>query len=57
MELNPLSIKESLEYGKPTMIFNLQTYRGKYDNEKNISYLTGNVETDSQNLLSILGIN
>jgi glycosyltransferase involved in cell wall biosynthesis len=57
LELNPLSIKESLEYGKPTMIFNLQTYRGKYGNDKNIRYLTGNIETDSQNLLSILGIN
>jgi hypothetical protein len=39
------------------MIFNLQTYRGKYGNDKNIRYLTGNIETDSQNLLSILGIN
>jgi hypothetical protein len=24
-----------LEYEKPTMIFNLPTYTGKYDNEKN----------------------
>ena len=55
MELNPLSIKESLEYKKPTMIFNLQTYIGKYDNEKNIRYLTGNLVQDSENLLSILG--
>ena len=57
LELNPLSIKESLEYQKPTMIFDLQTYKGKYDNEKNIHYLTGDVEEDSQNLLSILGVN
>ena len=57
MELNPLSIKESLEYEKPTMIFNLPTYKEKYDNEKNIQYLTGDVEKDGQNLLSILGIN
>ena len=56
MELNPLSIKESLEYEKPTMIFNLPTYKGKYDNEKYINFLTGNVEIDSQNLLKILGI-
>jgi hypothetical protein len=57
MELNPLSIKESLEYEKPTMIFNLPTYKEKYNNEKNIQYLTGDVEKDGQNLLSILGIN
>ena len=56
LELNPLSIKESLEYKKPTMIFNLSTYKGKYDNEKNIKFLTGDVKTDSENLLLILGI-
>jgi hypothetical protein len=56
MELNPLSIKESLEYEKPTMIFNLPTYKGKYDTEKNINFLTGDVKTDSHNLLKILGI-
>jgi hypothetical protein len=39
------------------MIFNLPTYKEKYDNEKNIQYLTGDVEKDGQNLLSILGIN
>jgi hypothetical protein len=56
LELNPLSIKESLEYSKPTMIFSLPTYKGKYDNEENIHYLTGDTIKDSQNLLKILGI-
>ena len=56
LELNPLSIKESLEYSKPTMIFNLPTYKGKYDSEENIHYLTGDTIKDSQNLLKILGI-
>jgi hypothetical protein len=51
-----LSIKESLEYEKPTMIFNLPTYKGKYNKEKNIRYLTGNVKEDSENLLLILGV-
>jgi len=55
-ELNPLSIKESLEYEKPTMIFNLSTYKGKYDNQENIHFLTGDVFKDSRNLLKILGI-
>lgn len=56
LELNPLSIKESLEYGKPTMIFNLPTYKGKYNNQENIHFLTGNLLVDSNRLLSILGI-
>ena len=56
LELNPLSIKESLEYSKPTMIFNLHTYKGKYDNTENVSFLTGDTLKDSQNLLQILGI-
>jgi hypothetical protein len=54
LELNPLSIKESLEYSKPTMIFNLPTYMGKYDNTENIDFLTGDVVKDSQNLLKVL---
>ena len=56
LELNPLSIKESLEYEKPTMIFNLPTYKGKYDGEKHIHFLTGDAVKDSQNLLSLLGV-
>ena len=56
LELNPLSIKESLEYSKPTMIFNLHTYKGKYDNTENIYFLTGDTLKDSENLLQVLGI-
>lgn len=56
MELNPLSIKESLEYGKPTMIFDLETYLGKYSGVKNIHFLTGDIFKDGGNLLSILEI-
>jgi hypothetical protein len=56
MELNPLSIKESLEYSKPTMIFDLSTYMGKYNDVENIHFLTGDLKKDSENLLSIMGI-
>lgn len=56
LELNPLSIKESLEYQKPTMIFNLNTYMNKYDQTDDVFYLTGDSIKDSENLLSILGI-
>ena len=56
MELNPLSIKESLEYSKPTMIFDLSTYMGKYNGVENIHFLTGDLKKDSESLLSIMGI-
>lgn len=56
LELNPLSIKESLEYGKPTMIFDLHTYMGKYKEEKNIDFLTGDPQKDGENLITILGL-
>lgn len=56
LELNPLAIKESLEYGLPTFIFDLHTYKGKYNNEKNIIFLTGDVNSDANMLLLTLGI-
>ena len=56
MELNPLAIKESLEYNIPTFIFNLHTYKEKYNDVKNIIYLTGNLLEDSNNILLSLGI-
>ena len=55
MELNPLAIKESLEYSLPTFIFDLHTYKGKYQNEDNIIFLTGNVKDDANQLLISLG--
>lgn len=55
-ELNPLAIKESLEYGKPTFIFKLQTYMDKYDDVKNIHYLTANDVKDSELIMSLFTI-
>jgi hypothetical protein len=55
LELNPLAIKESLEYSLPTFIFDLHTYKGKYKNEDNIIFLTGNVKEDANQLLISLG--
>jgi hypothetical protein len=57
LELNPISIKESLEYEKPTMIFNLPTYMGKYNQTNNIHFLTGNLIEDCTKLLKLLKIN
>ena len=56
MELNPLAIKESLEYSLPTFIFNLHTYKGKYDNEENVIFLTGDARKDANQLLISLGL-
>ena len=56
MELNPLSIKESLGFMKPTMIFDLHTYMNKYDGFENIIYLTGDKHKDANQLLQILGL-
>ena len=55
-ELNPIAIKEALEYQIPMMMYNLDVYCGKYDKYKNISFLTGNVETDINNLKQILNM-
>ena len=55
LELNPLAIKESLEYDLPTFIFNLHTYKEKYNNEDNIIFLNGDVREDANQLLVSLG--
>lgn len=53
-ELNPIAIKEALEYDIPIMMYNLDVYLDKYNYEKNITFLTGNLVEDCNNLLSIL---
>lgn len=56
MELNPLSIKESLEYKIPTFIFNLHTYMNKYNGVENIIFLTGDKYKDANLVLEKLGL-
>jgi glycosyltransferase involved in cell wall biosynthesis len=53
-ELNPIALKEALEYDLPMMMYNLDVYVGKYDNEPNISFLTGNIDVDSENLIKLI---
>lgn len=53
-ELNPLVIKEALSYDIPILMFNLETYLGSYDNQKNIHFLNGNLENDKNLILKIL---
>lgn len=56
LELNPLSIKESLEYRIPTMINNLSTYMGKYNGVENVHFLSGNIIDDCNKILKILDL-
>lgn len=56
-ELNPIAIKEALEYQLPMMMYNLDVYCGKYDEYNNITYLTGDIETDITNLKKTLNMN
>ena len=55
-ELNPIAIKEALEYQIPMMMYNLDVYCGKYDKYENITYLTGDIDTDINNLKKILNM-
>jgi len=55
-ELNPIAIKEALEYQMPMMMHNLDVYCGKYDDYENITFLTGDINIDSKNLLNIFNM-
>lgn len=52
LELNPLVVKEVLCYDMPILMFNLHTYGGCYNNLKNCSFLTGDIDLDSRGLVS-----
>jgi hypothetical protein len=46
-ELNPLVIKESLQYQNlPKLFYNLDVYLNRYNNHSNVNYLSGNIEAD-----------
>lgn len=55
-ELNPIAIKEALEYDMPMMMYNLDVYCGKYNNNKHITFLTGNIEMDKNNLIKVFNM-
>ena len=55
-ELNPIAIKEAIKYNLPMMMFNLDVYCGKYNNNSKIKFMTGNVENDNKILLDSLGM-
>jgi hypothetical protein len=53
-ELNPIAIKEALEYDMVKMMYNLDVYCNKYNDYDDVVYLTGDLGTDSTNLISYL---
>jgi len=52
-ELNPIAIKEALEYEMPMMMFNLDVYCGKYDDYENITFLSGDLDVDANEILKL----
>lgn len=57
LELNPLCVKEAMEYSLPIMLFQLDTYCGKYKDADNVYDLTGNPSKDASLLLATLSNN
>ena len=56
-ELNPIAIKEALEYPHiPKMMHNLDVYCNKYNDYEDVTYLTGDVNTDVENMKRILDL-
>jgi hypothetical protein len=43
-ELNPIALKEALEFKVPMLMYNLDVYCGKYDSYNNIKFLTGDID-------------
>lgn len=56
-ELNPIAIKEALVYNLPMMMYNLDVYCGKYNHNKNITFLTGDINVDKNKMIEILKTN
>lgn len=45
-ETNPIVLKEALGWQMPILMYNLDEYCGSYDDNANVSFLTGHRETD-----------
>jgi len=55
-ELNPIAIKEAMEYHIPKMMYNLDVYCNKYHQFPEVYDLTGDLKTDSNKMLEIFKI-
>jgi len=52
-ELNPIVIKEALEYDIPKLLYNLDVYLNRYNAHPDVHYLTGNVQLDVQKVIEL----
>ena len=55
-ELNPIAIKEAIEYQMPMAMFNLDVYCGKYNSNNNIKFLNGDINHDCDVILNSLNM-
>jgi glycosyltransferase involved in cell wall biosynthesis len=56
-ELNPIAIKEAMEYDDLIKVmYNLDVYCNKYNDEENVVYLTGDISSDATNLIKKLNL-
>jgi glycosyltransferase involved in cell wall biosynthesis len=55
-ELNPIAIKEAMEYDIPKLMYNLDVYCNKYHQFDNVHELTGDLNLDTKKMLEIFKI-
>ena len=56
-ELNPIAIKEAMQYDDLVKVmYNLDVYCNKYNDEENIVYLTGDISIDATNIIKKLNL-
>ena len=56
-ELNPIAIKEAMEYDDLIKVmYNLDVYCNKYNDEENMVYLTGDLGSDTTNIIKKLNL-
>jgi hypothetical protein len=53
-ELNPIVIKEALEYDIPKLMYNLDVYLNRYHDTPDMHFLTGDLITDKEKLVEIV---
>lgn len=55
-ELNPIAIKEAMQYDIHKLMYNLDVYCNKYSTYENVHYLSGDIEADSNKIVDILNV-
>ena len=55
-ELNPIAIKEAMEYDTHKLMYNLDVYCNKYNEYPNVSFLTGDLINDANKIIDVLDL-